>query len=209
MSLSRVSSSCDISILESEKAWLTWQEDRREGAWAEQGIGFLGTYRFTRIHTKAKARSLQKMFGYVAFSCLPRGSIVFSPESMKHDSLEQFARLRKTLLRERTILQRRLAQINTLVGPNSNADYAAVPANALLRPGRQRGRRRNPLSLRQAILQVTAAKPLTKEEILEAVKKVGYRFSTPRPMATINSYLYQKGAFVRRNGRFAPGKTNQ
>jgi hypothetical protein len=48
---------------------------------------------------------------------------------------------------------------------------------------------------------------MTKEEILAAVKKAGYRFSTARPMATINAYLYQKGAFVRKKGRFAPGKS--
>jgi hypothetical protein len=47
---------------------------------------------------------------------------------------------------------------------------------------------------------------LTKEQILEAVKKLGYRFATARPMASLNAYLYQKGQFKRQNGRFAPGK---
>jgi len=43
-----------------------------------------------------------------------------------------------------------------------------------------------------------AKKVLTKEEILAAVKKAGYKFATKRPIATLNAYLNQKGKFVRR-----------
>lgn len=128
---------------------------------------------------------------------------------MKLDALKQFSRLRDTLLHERTLLEERLAQINAIVGP-APATELSNPTLALRGPRRSRGRRRrNGLSLRHAIIKVTSGKPLTKEEILEAVKKLGYRFSTHRPMASINAYLYQKGAFVRRNGRFAPGSARR
>jgi hypothetical protein len=70
----------------------------------------------------------------------------------------------------------------------------------------RRGRGRRGLSLKAAIIQATAKKALTKEEILQAVKKAGVRFATRRPMATLNAYLYQKGQFVRRDGRFTAAK---
>lgn len=124
---------------------------------------------------------------------------------MKIDALKQFSRLRDTLLQERTNLEDRLAKINELLGSAVTANHRGPSMSRIGRKTRK-GRRRGGLSLREAILKVTGAKPLTREEILGAVKKLGYKFSTSKPIGSINSCLYQSGAFVRRNGRFAPKK---
>jgi hypothetical protein len=122
---------------------------------------------------------------------------------MKIDTLKQFSKLRDSLVAERSKLEKRLAQINGLLG--------VAIASAGLGNGRGRGgfkgrRGRGGLSLKAAIIQATSAKPLTKEEILATVKRMGYKFSTKRPMATLNAYLYQKGAFIRRDGKFSAGR---
>lgn len=66
----------------------------------------------------------------------------------------------------------------------------------------------NPMSLRKAIIQVTTGNPLTKPEILEAVKKLGYKFNTKKPMDSLGTLLYKKKAgrkqFKNDNGRFSP-----
>jgi len=117
---------------------------------------------------------------------------------MKFDSIKQFAKLRDSLAAEKSQLERRLSEINVVLGrptgEGSRRDGVEAP---------RRGRARNGLSLKAAIIQATAKKALTKEEILAAVKKAGYKFATKRPIATLNAYLYQKGNFVRRDGRFS------
>ena len=69
----------------------------------------------------------------------------------------------------------------------------------------------NPMSLREAALKVTAEKPLTKPEIMEAVKKLGYKFNTKKPMDSLGTLLYKKkdgrNLFKNENGRFSPGQS--
>lgn len=66
----------------------------------------------------------------------------------------------------------------------------------------------NPMSLRKAIVQVTTGNPLTKPEIMEAVKKLGYKFETKKPMDSLGTLLYKKKdgrkQFKNDNGRFSP-----
>jgi hypothetical protein len=120
---------------------------------------------------------------------------------MKPDAIQQFTKLRDSLIAEKGHLQQRLSQIDLALGRPTNGPGRVAGAT------RGRGRGRNGLSLKAAILQATAKKALTKEEILAAVKKAGYKFATQRPIATLNAYLYQKGKFVRRDGRFAAART--
>ena len=117
---------------------------------------------------------------------------------MKLDSIKQFTKLRNSLVAEKGQLEKRLSQLNSLLGAGSEQG-----SQESARGVRGRGRSRNGLSLKAAIIQATAKKALTKEEILAAVKKDGYKFATKRPIATLNAYLYQKGKFVRRDGRFS------
>src|SRR5262245_1447904 len=116
---------------------------------------------------------------------------------MKRDALKQFSKLRTALLTERTRLQHRLDELNSLLGPDlASSLSASAPRKVGRPPGRRRGRRgpRGALSLKAAIVKATSERALTKEEIFAAVKKLGVRFSTPRPMASINAYIYQKAA---------------
>jgi hypothetical protein len=121
---------------------------------------------------------------------------------MQIDSIQQFTKLRNSLVAERGQLEKRLSQLNSLLGGGSEPGSQQSPKGV-----RGKGRGRNGLSLKAAILQATAKKALTKEEILAAVKKAGYKFATKRPIATLNAYLYQKGSFLRRDGRFTAAKT--
>ena len=69
------------------------------------------------------------------------------------------------------------------------------------------GRLENPISLPKAVLQVTSKKPMTRQEVLEAVLKLGYRFQTKEPMKSLNPILYGKNPkFDRVDGKFSAPK---
>jgi hypothetical protein len=66
------------------------------------------------------------------------------------------------------------------------------------------GRVRNKLSLKKTVLQVLAKKSLTKDEILDAVLRAGYTFSTDDPLNSLGVILYGKNPrFKKTNGRFS------
>jgi len=112
-------------------------------------------------------------------------------------------------MQEKTRLESRLREINSALGQGQEAGTAR--ASSISQPAR-RGRRgaRSGLSLRDAVLQATAKGPLTKEQILEAVKGFGYRFSTNNPLNSLGVILYGKNPkFKNNDGRFSPmGATN-
>jgi hypothetical protein len=116
---------------------------------------------------------------------------------MKLDAIQQFTKLRNSLVAEKSRLEQRLSQLDLVLGLSNGNGTGRTEGVA-----RGRGRGRRGLSLKAAMIQATAKKALTKEEILAAVQKAGYKFATKRPLATLNAYLYQKGQFVRRDGRF-------
>jgi hypothetical protein len=62
------------------------------------------------------------------------------------------------------------------------------------------------LSLREAVRKATSARPLTKAEILNAISKLGYRFTAKDPMNSLNVVLYTKGQFKNDGGKFSPAK---
>jgi hypothetical protein len=136
---------------------------------------------------------------------------------MKQDITTQIVQLHASLVKEKTSLEHRLAVINKALGSiggsvsNGTSKSKAAVAIVTLKPkkrGKRGGARRrldNPMPLKKAIIQVTKAKPLTKEEILAAVQKLGYRFTGPVPMNSINVHLYTKGQFKKHSGgRFGP-----
>jgi hypothetical protein len=62
----------------------------------------------------------------------------------------------------------------------------------------------NAISLPKAVVQVTSEHPMTKQEILEAVQKIGYRFHTKEPLKSLNPILYgDKPKFIRIDGKFS------
>ena len=119
---------------------------------------------------------------------------------MRSDSLKQYVSLRQALIKEKAELEERLAQINEVL----QSDGPPLPGLGL---GLRRGavkRIRNKISLREAVRQVTAKKGLTKPEILEAIDKLGYKFSSDNPVNSLNAVLYANKQFKNSNGRFSP-----
>lgn len=65
---------------------------------------------------------------------------------------------------------------------------------------------RNKVSLRDMALKVTKGNPMTKEQIIEAVRKAGYVFNASDPIPSLNSVLYSNKQFRNQAGRFSPAK---
>jgi len=120
---------------------------------------------------------------------------------MKVDSVKQFLALRASLQNERSRLEARLAEINRALG------QLPAPASA---PAAKRlpfsARAINTMPLKEAVVKVTRDRPLTKPEILKAIKKLGYRFKARNPLNSLNVTLYTKGNFRNVNGKFSPLK---
>ena len=119
---------------------------------------------------------------------------------MKKDSVGQFVALRDQLLKEKSTLETRLRQINEAL------------ANGMARAGdgfraksdRPAYRAHNPVSLREAVIQATSKKALSKQEILVEVQKMGYTFTGKNPMNSLNVLLYgKKPKFKNDQGRFS------
>jgi hypothetical protein len=133
---------------------------------------------------------------------------------MKQDITTRIVQLHASLVKEKASLEQRLAVINKALrsiggSVNSGPSVSKAPvAIAVPKPGKRGGARRrldNPMPLKKAIIQVTKAKPLTKDEILAAVLKLGYKFTGSNPMNSINVHLYTKGQFKKHSGgRFSP-----
>lgn len=126
---------------------------------------------------------------------------------MKNDSLKKFAALRTSLVNEKRQLEQRLAEINAVLGSEAAPATAVAKIKSVAAPAAPKSRRtRNAVSLKAVVKKVTSEKAMTKEEILAAVKKSGYKFSTNKPLASINVVLYTKGQFKNVDGKFSPAK---
>lgn len=148
---------------------------------------------------------------------------------MKTDSLKKYVKLRDALLKHKAELEAQLSEIKAALGSETPA-AASTPASASapvvtrarrgrkprvvapvavakeneIKSGRGGKRMRNGLSLRRAIIQVTSDGPLTKEQILGAVKKIGYKFGASNPLPSLNAVLYAKPKFTNDDGKFGP-----
>lgn len=118
---------------------------------------------------------------------------------MRADPIARFVQLHRQLTSEKKHLEERLARINgalaSLDAPRGARSSAPATARA-----------KNPMSLKEAILRATSVRALTKPEIYEAVKALGYRFTGKDPMNAINVQLYTKGQFKRQGRKFSPGR---
>lgn len=130
---------------------------------------------------------------------------------MKNASVKKFVALRDALLKEQAALVARLAEIEQALGdsdvkvaaPKKATAPAPAPAKAKA-PVKRRAR--NAMSLKEAVLKVTSSKALTKAEILTAVEKIGYKFSTKDPGNSLNTVLYSGKTFKNNDGKFSPAK---
>ena len=118
---------------------------------------------------------------------------------MKKDLLQEYVSLQAALHREREELVGRLRQIDDALGQPST--YGVSTGS---RMGRK-GRGVNNMSLKEAVLRVTATRPMTKQEVFEAVQKLGYTFGGKDPLNSLGVVLYGKNPRFRNdNGRFSP-----
>lgn len=125
--------------------------------------------------------------------------------AMKLDTVKQYLALRASLLQEKASLEARLADINKALSERPGEAAATAVPTAQRGPRRRWPRRvRNEMTLKEAVMRVTKDKPLTKPEILEAVKKLGYRFATKSPMNSLDMLLYKRGNFKRNGKKFSP-----
>ncbi len=117
--------------------------------------------------------------------------------------LKDYVALRDAIFAEREQLITRLREIDETVGPaalrGNNAYYygARTPT----------GRARNGKSLKEVVLEVLADRALTKHDILDAVIRSGYQFSTDDPLNSLGVILYGKSPkFTNEGGKFSlPG----
>lgn len=125
------------------------------------------------------------------------------------DSLKQFTQLRESLLKRQAAVQAELTQISTALGafgsvaPQSTAPAARGGAKV---PTKRRGGKRaeNSMSLAEAVLTATKAKPLSKPEILTAIEKLGYKFTAKSPLNSLNTLLYTNKQIKNYGGKFGP-----
>lgn len=130
---------------------------------------------------------------------------------MKID-IRKYLNLRESLIQERAKLQSRLQEIDSALGASTIAPESRSLASPARGPSTRAGRRgpRSGLSLREAVIQAIGQGSHTKEEILAAVKNLGYRFTTNNPMNSLGVILYGKNPkFKNDGGRFSLGRGAQ
>jgi len=122
------------------------------------------------------------------------------------NSLQQFVALRSALVQERDTLQKRLVELDLVLGGRALALPTERKNAVTRRKGLTRGRRlKNSLSLREAVEKAVKKGPLTKQEILAEVQKAGYRFGGKAPIKSLEVFLYTAGKKMlkRVDGKFA------
>jgi adenylate kinase len=137
------------------------------------------------------------------------------------DAINQYLEVRNKLLDTREELLEKLREIEKLLG--SSGDIEAVQAvsskKSAKKPGRKPGRKtsskasekasssaakgarkQNALSLKEVISKALTGGAMDRKAILEAVKNLGYKFSTNNPLNSLTVSLYtHKG--IHKNGK--------
>ncbi len=136
------------------------------------------------------------------------------------DTIKQFAKLYASLIQEKKDLENRLGDINKALAGDLKAPKKAASKNGRRKKAKKKkavptnGRKKkkaatkkstnkkakkktakrakNKTSLRLTIISVLGKKHLGKKEILAAVQKAGYKFSTKDPMNSLQVQLYTK-----------------
>ncbi len=97
--------------------------------------------------------------------------------------------------------------------PGRKKAVVAAPAPAAVKPvkpvkpvkARRGGKRaKNQMSLRDAVLAVTKARPLTRQEVLAGVQKLGYVFAAKDPLNSLSTLLYTDKGIKNNGGKFGP-----
>src|ERR1041384_5835330 len=115
------------------------------------------------------------------------------------DKLKKSVSLQDTITKEREQLITRLREIDEALGA-----MGLRGRDTYYGPRTPTGRVRNELSLKEAVMKVIDGKALTKHEILDAVLRMGYQFSTDDPLNSLGVILYGKSPkFKNEGGKFS------
>ncbi|MBN8246142.1 MAG: hypothetical protein J0L84_01715 [Verrucomicrobia bacterium] len=121
---------------------------------------------------------------------------------MTANPLKEYARLRQVILARKAAIESELQELErTLAQIAFPPDDQSLPRVPLEKPKRVR----NSMSLGDAVFAVTQSAPLSKDEILTALDRMGYRFpekATPRD--EVASVLQLDQRFEESNGRYGP-----
>lgn len=116
------------------------------------------------------------------------------------DIIQEYLKLRQSLLKEKEELEKRLREIERALA-------GTPPSPGMIsKRGRPKGIRTkdNQMTLREVVRKVTWEKALSRQEILEEVQKLGYKFSAANPLNSLNQVIYDRRHFVNLGGKFAP-----
>ena len=127
--------------------------------------------------------------------------------------------MRAALAQEKAALEARLAAINRALDGNTASPTASPTAKPGAKPGRKPGakpgpkpvvrrgpRAKNSMTMKEAIVQALGNKSLGRKELLEAVLKVGYKFSAKDALSSLSTVLYMDKAFKNTDGKFSLAK---
>lgn len=122
---------------------------------------------------------------------------------MKQNNVGQYVALRAALLKEKAELEARLQDISHALGGRGTTSPQPEPKQPRARRGR---RARNELTMKEATVQALAGKPLSRTELLQAVMKLGYKFTAKNPLNSLSTLLYSDKSFKNTDGKFSVGK---
>ncbi|HTH50013.1 MAG TPA: hypothetical protein VMB21_21045 [Candidatus Limnocylindria bacterium] len=120
------------------------------------------------------------------------------------DPLKAFVALRSSLEAKRTALLSEVADIEAALGSLGVAAPSKGKARTAVTARPQGKRAKNELSLKEAVIQALGQSSLGKDDILSAIKKLGYKFSAKNPTNSLNTVLYgKKPKFKNVDGKFS------
>ncbi|MEN9575850.1 MAG: hypothetical protein RL514_3705 [Verrucomicrobiota bacterium] len=130
---------------------------------------------------------------------------------MKLTDVDQYMAMRASLTQEKATLETRLAAINRALdgspGPAAAKPGPKPEPKLAAKPGARRGpRAKNSMTMKEAMTQALGDKALGRKELLEAVQKLGYKFSAKDALSSISTVLYTDKSFKNTDGKFSVGK---
>jgi hypothetical protein len=114
---------------------------------------------------------------------------------MKANALKEYVAVRDAIFAEREQLIARLREMDEALGT-----MALRGRDSYYGPRTPTGRTRNEKSLKEVVLEVIDGKALNKHDILDAVLRSGYQFSTDDPLNSLGVILYGKNPKFENNG---------
>ncbi len=127
---------------------------------------------------------------------------------MRNDPLQQFAKLKQQLTEEKSHLEKRLSEINQVLGSATTTPTPSVTVGEARVKGvqaqprrRGRGRGQNSMSMREVMTKALQERgPLGRKELGEAVVDLGYHSKAKNVLGSIGNLLYGKNSPFRSQG---------